>query len=115
MKYDYKNKNEILKEKIVKSLQTVKNIVKKWFEPYFIIIDIFYENIGLSVYKFHLVANECGMLINNNFNMKIIVKDNGDYVENEIKKNNLLFEKRGIFEVRKGENIIFYLAMNENL
>ena len=115
VKYDYKNKNEILKEKIVKSLQTVKNIVKKWFEPYFIIIDIFYENIGLSVYKFHLVANECGMLINNNFNMKIIVKDNGDYVENEIKKNNLLFEKRGIFEVRKGENIIFYLAMNENL
>ena len=115
VKYDYKNVNEILKEKIAKSLQTVKNIVKKWFNPYFIIKDIFYDNIGLSVYKFHLVANECGMLINNNLNMKIIVKDNGDYVENEIKKNNLLFEKRGIFEVRKGENIIFYLAMNENI
>ena len=112
-KYSDENKDKKIKEDVVKNLQAVKNIIKSWFEPYFIIKDIFYDNIGLSVYKFHLVAKECGMLMNNNLNTKIIVKENGDYIENEIKKNNLLFEKRGIFEVRKGENIIFYLTMNE--
>ena len=94
-------------------IKIIKNIISKWFEPYFIITDVFYENIGLSVYKFHLLANKCGTLINNNINIKIIIKEKDDYIENEIKKNNLLFERGGVFEVRKGDNIIFYLSMAE--
>ena len=46
-----KNKKEI------QSLKIVKNIIRKWFEPYFIINDIFYDNIGISIYKFHLTEN----------------------------------------------------------
>ena len=91
----------------------IKKIIKKWFEPYFKIKDIFFGNVGLSVYKFHLVANRIGILVNNNLNIKIIIKDSDDYVENEVKKNNLLFERNNSFEIRKGENIIFYLTMSE--
>ena len=105
--------NKKLKPNIIKNLKLVKNVLRKWFEPYFIIKDIYYDNVGLSIYKFHLIANECGVLINNNLSVRIIVKDNNNYIENEIKKNNLLFEKRGVFEIRKGENLIFYLAMTE--
>ena len=95
------------------NITLVKKIIKKWFEPYFKIKNIFFGNVGLSVYKFHLVADRIGILFNNNINIKIIIKDSDDYVENEVKKNNLLFERNNCFEIRKGENIIFYLSMNE--
>ena len=107
------NKNKKIMQNQIQNLLTIKNIIKIWFEPYFIIKDIYFENIGLTVYKVFLIANVCGLLINNKLNIKIHIKDNDDYIENEIKKNNLLFEKRGIFEIRKGENIIFYLSMAE--
>ena len=114
----WKNINKIIenndnKKNKIQNLQTIQKIIKNWFEPYFIIKDIYYENIGLSVYKVFLIANECGLLINDKLNIKIFIKNNNDYIENEIKKNNLLFEKRKIFEIRKGENIIFYLSMAE--
>ena len=95
------------------NIALVKKVIKKWFEPYFKIKNIFFGNVGLSVYKFHLVADRIGILFNNNINIKIIIKDSDDYVENEVKKNNLLFERNNSFEIRKGENIIFYLSMNE--
>ena len=109
-----KSKTELMNKKEMKNLQLVKNIIKKWFQPYFLIKDLFYDNIGLSVYKFHLSPNICGLMINNNLNIRINIKENNDYIENEIKKNNLLFERRGLFEIRKDENIIFYLSMNES-
>ena len=57
------------------------------------------------------MANNCGVLNNENLNVKIIIKEKDDYVENEIKKNNLLFERNSLFEIRKGENLIFFLSM----
>lgn len=101
--------NDINNNKIV----FIKKIIKKWFEPYFKIKEIFFDNVGLSVYKFQLVSEQIGTLVNNNLNIAIIIKDYDDYVENEVKKNNLLFERKNTFEIRKGENIIFYLTMKE--
>ena len=94
-----------------KKIEIYKNIIKEWFDKYFFIKDIFYADIGLSVFKFNLVANNCGVLNNENLNVKIIIKEKDDYVENEIKKNNLLFERNSLFEIRKGENLIFFLSM----
>jgi hypothetical protein len=94
-----------------KKIEIYKNIIKEWFDKFFFIQDIFYADIGLSVFKFNLVANHCGVLNNENLNVKIIIKEKDDYVENEIKKNNLLFERNSSFEIRKGENIIFFLSM----
>ena len=103
----WKNKGGLNEKKI----EIYKNIIKEWFDKYFFIKDIFYADIGLSVFKFNLVAKSCGILSNNNLNVKIIIKEKDDYVENEIKKNNLLFERNSLFEIRKGENLIFFLSM----
>ena len=103
----WKNKGGLNEKKI----EIYKNIIKEWFDKYFFIKDIFYADIGLSVFKFNLVAKSCGILSNNNLNVKIIIKEKDDYIENEIKKNNLLFERNNIFEIRKGENLIFFLSM----
>ena len=103
----WKNKGGLNEKKI----EIYKNIIKEWFNKYFFIKDIFYADIGLSVFKFNLVAKSCGILSNDNLNVKIIIKEKDDYIENEIKKNNLLFERNNIFEIRKGENLIFFLSM----
>jgi len=94
-----------------KKIEIYKGIIKEWFEKLFFVKDIFYADIGLWVFKLNLVANNCGILDNPNLNVKIIIKEKEDYVENEIKKNNLLFERNNVFEIRKGENIIFFLSM----
>jgi len=87
--------------------------LKTYFEPYFKINDIFYDSFGLIIYKFHLTAEKCGTLINNKININIIIKESGDYIENEIKKNNLLFERDNMFEIRVGDSIIFYVIMKD--
>ena len=88
-------------------------ILKKFFDSHFIINDIFCDNYVLCVFKFHLTAKITGFLFNNDLNIKIYIKDKNDYIENEIKKNNLLFEKSKIFEIRVGESIIFYFILKQ--
>jgi len=94
-----------------KKIEIYKGIIKEWFDKFFLVKDIFYADIGLCVFKFNLIANKCGILTNENLNVKIIIKEKEDYIENEIKKNNLLFERNNVFQIRKGENLIFFLSM----
>ena len=94
-----------------KKIEIYKGIIKEWFDKFFLVKDIFYADIGLCVFKFNLIANKCGILTNENLNVKIIIKEKEDYIENKKKKNNLLFERNNIFQIRKGENLIFFLSM----
>ena len=94
-----------------KTIERYKEIIKEWFDKLFLVKDIFYADIGLLVFKFNLVANHCGILRNPNLKIKLIIKEKDEYVENEIKKNNLLFERNNALEIRKGENLIFYISM----
>ena len=88
-------------------------ILKKFFESHFIINDILCDDYVFCVYKFHLTAKITGFLFNNDLNIKIYIKGKNDYIENEIKKNNLLFEKSKIIEIRVGESIIFYIIFKQ--
>ena len=94
-----------------KRIEKYKLIIKEWFEKYFLVKDIFYADIGLLVFKYNLVANNVGILENPNLNIKIVIKEKDQYIENEIKKNNLLLEKNKAIEIRKGENLIFFISM----
>ena len=94
-----------------KRIEKYKLIIKEWFDKYFLVKDIFYADIGLLVFKYNLVANNVGILENPNLNIKIVIKEKDQYIENEIKKNNLLFERNNTFEIRKGENLIFFISM----
>ena len=94
-----------------KRIEKYKLIIKEWFDKYFLVKDIFYADIGLLVFKYNLVANNVGILKNPNLNIKIVIKEKDQYIENEIKKNNLLLEKNKAIEIRKGENLIFFISM----
>ena len=86
--------------------------LKKMFEPFFTLDKVNYGNIGVNVFRVCLTAIASGEIKEKNkFKLKIRIKEKNDCIENEIRKNNLLFEKRDIFELRVGDQIIFYFPM----
>lgn len=89
------------------------NMVKILFEPFFEIEKINYENIGIIIFKIYLKAVKIGELNNlMKIGIKFKIKNIDEYVENEIKKNNLLFEKRDVLELRIGDKIIYYCSID---
>ena len=43
----------------------------------------------------------------------MLIKDSNEIIINEIKKNDLLFENKNLFELRKGDIIVFYFTNNK--
>ena len=86
--------------------------LKKLFEPFFEISQIYFGNIGVFIFKVYLKAVKSGV-INDKKKLEIIIniKEKSDYIENEIRKNNLLFERRDIFELRVGDEILYYFSL----
>ena len=97
-----------------KTFFNIINKVEKKFKPYFDIQNILYENISFFIFKIYLVAVKTGKIGNkqseDDFGFNITIKNKGEYVENEIKKNNLLLDRREAYELRLGETIIFYFS-----
>ena len=86
--------------------------LSKLFEPFFEIKKIYFCNTGVNIFKVELLAVKSGVINDKNkIEIKIRIKDKTDYVENEIRKNNLLFERRDIFEIRVGETLLYYFSM----
>ena len=85
---------------------------QKLFSPYFKIVNIFFENIGVYIFKIYLKAIKKGEINDKKkIGIKIKIKERNEYIENEIRKNNLLFERRDIFEIRNGDVLIYYFCM----
>ena len=97
-----------------KTFFNIINKVEKKFKPYFDIQNILYENISFFIFKIYLVAVKTGKIESkkseDDFGFNITIKNKGDYIENEIKKNNLLLDRREVYELRLGETIIFYFS-----
>ena len=92
--------------------RTIINIVKKIFEPFFEIKKICFENTGIYIFKVYLKAYNSGVIDKKNkFEIKIKIKDKDEYIENEIRKNNLIFEKRDMFELNVGDQLLYYFSI----
>ena len=85
--------------------------IKDIFGEYFKLIKILFEDIGFLVFKIYLKAYKVGELKNKKeIGINIKIKDKNDFVVNEIKKNDLLFENRNVFECRIDDILIFYFT-----
>ena len=92
--------------------KTIINIVKKLFEPFFEIKKICFENTGIYIFKVYLKAIKSGVINRKNkFEIKIKIKEKDDYLENEIRKNNLIFERRDMFELNVGDQLLYYFSV----
>ena len=91
--------------------------IKKNFENFFNIVNISYETIGFYIFKINLVAVKPGKIENykmdDDLGINIIIRKKDEIIENEIKKNNLLLERRDIYELRVGDNLTLYLTTKQ--
>ena len=94
--------------------EEIINNVQKIFGNFFEIKKAYIDDVGPNVFKFLLVANNIGLLnIENELGIKIKIKDESDYIVNEIKKNNLIFEKSDMIEIRIGNILLFYFSLQK--
>ena len=92
--------------------KTIISLVNRLFLPFFEIKKICFENTGIYIFKVYLKAIKSGMIDKKNkFEIKIKIKDKGDYIENEIRKNNLIFERRDMFELNVGDQLLYYFSL----
>ena len=93
-----------------------KNI-KERFEPNFFVESISYINIGFFLYKIILEAKKPGIIdrkkFGNDLGINLVIKRKYENVENEIKKNNLIIERRQIYELRVGDKIVIYVSVKK--
>ena len=88
----------------------IEKMFKLFFEPFFQIKKIYYGNIGVDIFKIYLKAVKAGEINKKSIGIKIKIKYRNEAIENEIRKNNLLFERRDIFELRVGDEMIYYFS-----
>ena len=82
------------------------------FSHFFRIIEICFDNIGVYIFKVRLKAMKVGELKDKrSIGIKIKIKEKNQYIENEIRKNYLLFERRDVFEIRVGDELIYYFYL----
>lgn len=94
-----------------KDNKKVQQQIQNIFYPYFDVLNIEYEDIGFMVFKVILKAIEEGKIENKEeLGITIKVNKKDDIIVNEVKKNDLLYENRNIYELRKKDVIIFYLT-----
>jgi len=92
--------------------RTIINIVNKLFESFFEVKKICFENTGIYIFKVYLKAIRSGVIDKKNkFEIKIKIKEKDDYIENEIRKNNLIFERRDMFELNVGDQLLYYFSV----
>ena len=96
---------------LFKDKKSVIYQIKEIFCEYFKLMKILFEDIGFLVFKIYLKAIKVGELKDKKeIGINIKIREKNDFIINEIKKNDLLFEKRNVFECRIDDILIFYFT-----
>ena len=89
----------------------IAQMCKLFFDPFFEIKKIYYEYVGVYIFKIYLKAVKVGEINKKKIGINIKIKNRSETIENEIRKNNLLFERRDTYEIRIGDEMIYYFPM----
>jgi hypothetical protein len=89
----------------------VKERMNSLFGKCFEILSITFDDVGYVIFKVILRAIFKGEINDDDeLGIKLKVRDQNEIVKNEVKKNNLIYEKRNVLELRINDEIIFYLS-----
>jgi hypothetical protein len=94
----------------LRDYKTIEQKVKDLFFPYFLLKKSFYDDVGHYIFKFVLLASNSGVMSKNIIGFDIEIRERGDYIANEIKKNNLLYENTNALQIRVGDILVFYMT-----
>jgi len=101
--------NQIENSDIV--IQNIKNI----FIDNFQVENIFFDDVGYYIFKIVLKAIKEGLTYGKDNNIGILIKifKEGEAIENEVKKNGLIFDEKNELSVNIGDYITFYISQNK--
>ena len=109
LKNSWSSINQIENSDIV--IQNIKNI----FIDNFQVDKIFFDDVGYYIFKIILKAIKTGNSNgkDNNIGILINIFDEGKNVENEVKKNGLIFDEKNEININIGDYITFYISQNK--
>ena len=88
--------------------------ISEFFLPFFEIKKAFYDDVGFFIFKIELIVNQIGFFTKKELGLNFFIKEFDDYITNEIKRNNLLYEKDEVIELRKNDRLFFYFSKERN-
>lgn len=85
--------------------------IENLFNPNFVIKKIYFDDVGYIIFKIVLKAVIKGVIKGKNeLGIKIKILGPDQPVKNEVKKNNLLYEKRNTLELSVNDYLVFYIS-----
>ena len=96
-------------ESIFKSIHEI-------FGKYFEIKKILFDDVGYYLFKIYLKANTIGKIKANEneyIGMNINIVGKGETIENEVKKNGLIFDEKNELTIRLEDSIVFYISRSK--
>ena len=75
----------------------------------------FFDDVGYYIFKIVLKAIKEGLTYGKDNNIGILIKifKEGEAIENEVKKNGLIFDEKNELSVNIGDYITFYISQNK--
>ena len=74
-----------------------------------------FNNVVYYILKIYLLANKEGKIIweKSQIGIKIKILGNEANVSNEVKKNNLIYDRKNELQLHIGDQLVFYLSKNK--
>lgn len=93
---------------------TVLSSMKRMFEPMFSIQRILWDDVGYMLFKIYLKGKQPGLIHSpKELGIDLEIKDKGDKVCNEIKKNGLLYDRKNYLQIRVEDTLVFYISKSK--
>ena len=95
--------------------EIVNKNINKLFNDFFDIKNIFFDDVGYYIFKIIMKAKKKGICqgIDNNIGISINIFDKEEVLENEAKKNNLVFDENNEININIDDEVIFYITQNK--
>lgn len=90
--------------------ETINKKVEDVFHPFFKLTKILVCDMGYFIFKIILQAVEIGTISRDKLGIKIIIKQQNQRIQNEVKKNALLYENSNSLELRVNDYLICYIS-----
>lgn len=100
---------------LMEHAKVVKETIYEIFNSQFKIKKILFDDVGYYIFKIYLEANKEGELIceKGQIGIKIKILGNEANVSNEVKKNNLIYDRKNELQLHIGDQLVFYLSKNK--
>ena len=92
---------------LMEHAKVVKETIYEIFNSQFKIKKILFDDVGYYIFKIYLEANKEGELIceKGQIGIKIKILGNEANVSNEVKKNNLIYDRKNELQLHKGDDV----------